>query len=38
MITIALWVAAAGGVAVSLESFGAALVLIGIAILLVRFA
>jgi hypothetical protein len=38
MITIALWVAAAGVVAVSLENFGAAWVLIGIAGLLVRFA
>ena len=38
MITIGLWVAAAGVVAVSLESIGAALVFFGIAGLLIRLA
>ena len=37
-VTIGLWFAAAGVVAVSLESFGAAFVLIGIAGLLIRLA
>jgi hypothetical protein len=38
MITIGLWAAGAAVVAVAFESFGAAFVLISIAILLVRFA
>jgi hypothetical protein len=38
MISIGLWLAATGIVAVSFESFGAALALFGIAGLLIRFA
>lgn len=38
LVTIGLWVVAAGVVAVSLESIGAALVLFGLAGLLIRLA
>jgi hypothetical protein len=38
LVTTALWIAAAGIVAVSFESIGAALVLFGIAGLLIRLA
>jgi hypothetical protein len=38
MVTVGLWLAATGLVAVSLESSGAALVLFGLAALLLRFA
>jgi hypothetical protein len=38
LVTAGLWVAATGIVAVSFESIGAALVLFGIAGLLIRFA
>jgi hypothetical protein len=38
MITIGLWLAATGIVALSLESVGAALVFFGLAGLLIRFA
>jgi hypothetical protein len=38
LVTVGLWVLATGIVALSLESLGAALVLFGIAVLLIRFA
>jgi hypothetical protein len=38
MVTVGLWVAATGIVALSLESVGAALVLFGVAVLLIRLA
>jgi predicted phage tail protein len=38
LVTTGLWVAAVGVVALSLESLGAALVLFGLAGLLIRFA
>jgi hypothetical protein len=38
LVTVGLWVAATGIVALSLESLGAALVLFGVAVLLIRLA
>jgi hypothetical protein len=38
LVTVGMWVFATGIVALSLESLGAALVLFGIAVLLIRFA
>jgi hypothetical protein len=38
MVTVAVWVVATGLVALSLESFGVAVVFFGIAVVMIRFA